>query len=226
MIRSTAEKILLLAFWTCYLTIAIAKVAQWTMMEYILTPLPPLILMVLYAHLKRKDQTIYFAFAFCLVGDVMILGTDINYFISGLTAYWGASILFSFSLHRELDTSMHEALKKSKMSLPFYIYGIYFFFLMYFIQPYMADVFIPTLIYALSLSFACAFSFVVYFNNKTKTSLYFCIGLFSASIAASIIGVNRFYFTLVPLRFFETFFYAPSLYFIFLYFKTKKTSDY
>jgi hypothetical protein len=54
MIRSTAEKILLLAFWTCYLTIAIAKVAQWTMMEYILTPLPPLILMVLYAHLKKK----------------------------------------------------------------------------------------------------------------------------------------------------------------------------
>ncbi len=226
MIKTWREKIFLSVFWISFLIIGIAKIAQWPILEYAFTPLPPLILIALYYHLKGIDQTIYFAFFFCFVGDVMILGSDINYFISGLTAYWGASILFSFSLYRELETSMSEALKKSKMSLPFFIYGIYFIFLMYFIEPYMGDVFIPTFVYALSLSFACAFSFVVYFNNKTKESLYFCLGLFSLSIAASIIGLNRFYFTLIPLRFLETLFYAPSLYFIFLYFKTKKTSDF
>lgn len=156
----------------------------------------------------------------------MILSENTNYFVSGLTAYWGASILFSFSLYRELNISMREAVSKTKMRIPFFIYGVYFVLLMYFIQPYFGEVFIPTLIYALSLSFTCAFGFVVYFNRKSNPSLYFCLGLFFISIGASFIGLNRYLFDYIPLRFFETLFYAPSLFFIFLYFKRKKTSDY
>lgn len=223
--RSSIERILLSIFWFSASGLAIAKVLQWPI-SFVFTPILPLILIALYYFIKGKDQTIYFAFFFCAIGDMMILGSDINYFISGLIAYWGASILFSFSLYRELDPPLRDTLKKPKMSLPFYIYGFYFICLMLFIQPYMGDVFIPTFIYAISLSFACALSFVVYFSKRTKPTLYFCLGLFSLSIAASFIGLNRYYFTYPPLRFLETFFYAPSLFFIFLYFKTKKTSDY
>lgn len=226
MTKSILHKILLIIFWLSACGLGITKALQWPILELILTPILPLTLVALYHFLNGKDQTIYFAFSFCLLGDIMILSENTNYFVSGLTAYWGASILFSFSLYRELNISMREAVNKTKMRIPFLIYGVYFILLMYFIQPYFGEVFIPTLIYALSLSFTCAFGFVVYFNRKSNPSLYFCLGLFFISIGASIIGLNRYLFDYIPLRFFETLFYAPSLFFIFLYFKTKKTSDY
>ncbi len=87
--RSSLERILLLTFWFSAGGLAIAKALQWPILELILTPILPLILIALYYLSNGKDQTIYFAFLFCLVGDIMILSSDINYFVSGLTAYWG-----------------------------------------------------------------------------------------------------------------------------------------
>lgn len=178
-----------------------------------------------YKKVENQDQTLYFILVFCLLGDLIITLEGFYAYTSGLMAYWGASILFYFSLYKELKKPLGELLKTTKFILPFSIYGIYFIVLMIYIQPFLADLFVPILIYAATLSFTVALSFVVYFHNKTKPNQYFMIGLFILSITASLMGLNRFVFKNNLLHVIETLLYVPSLFYIYLYFKTKIKSE-
>lgn len=97
---------------------------------------------------------------------------------------------------------------------------------MHFIKPYLKELFIPIIIYSATLSFTAALSIIVYLRQKTKSVTYFTVGLVLLSITASLIGLNRFYYKRYLLQGVQTLLYAPSLYFIFLYFKTKKTMSF
>jgi len=97
---------------------------------------------------------------------------------------------------------------------------------MYFIEPYLKVLFIPIIIYSATLSFAAALSIIVYLRHKTKSIAYFTAGLVLLSITASLIGVNRFYLKSDFLHGIETLLYAPTLYLIFLYFKTKTNHEF
>lgn len=189
--------------------------------------IPLLTLSLLYDyHIKvGKDQTIYFILTFCLIGDVIVINDDFYYFVSALMAYWGASILFCITLNRELDKSLGESLRKWKYALPLVIYGIYFVILMTFIKPYLKELFIPIIIYSATLSFAAALSIIVYLQRRSRSVGYFTTGLVMLSITASLIGVNRFYLKSDLLHGIETLLYAPTLFFIFLYFKTKSNNE-
>ena len=189
--------------------------------------IPLLTLSLLYDyHIKvGKDQTIYFILTFCLIGDVIVISDDFYYFVSALMAYWGASILFCITLNRELDKSLGESLRKWKYALPLVIYGIYFVILMTFIKPYLKELFIPIIIYSATLSFAAALSIIVYLQRRSRSVGYFTTGLVMLSITASLIGVNRFYLKSDLLHGIETLLYAPTLFFIFLYFKTKSNNE-
>lgn len=189
--------------------------------------IPLLTLSLLYDyHIKAgKDQAIYFILTFCLIGDVIVISDDFYYFVSALMAYWGASILFCITLNRELDKSLGESLRKWKYALPLVIYGIYFVILMTFIKPYLKELFIPIIIYSATLSFAAALSIIVYLQRRSRSVGYFTTGLVMLSITASLIGVNRFYLKSDLLHGIETLLYAPTLFFIFLYFKTKSNNE-
>ena len=189
--------------------------------------IPLLTLSLLYDyHIKvGKDQAIYFILTFCLIGDVIVINDDFYYFVSALMAYWGASILFCITLNRELDKSLGESLRKWKYALPLVIYGVYFVILMTFIKPYLKELFIPIIIYSATLSFAAALSIIVYLQRRSRSVGYFTTGLVMLSITASLIGVNRFYLKSDLLHGLETLLYAPTLFFIFLYFKTKSNNE-
>lgn len=192
----------------------------------ILTPFLTLPLIYDYHITVGKDQSLYFILSFCLIGDVIVMSDDFYYFISALMAYWGASILFCFALNREKEEPLIELFKKWKYILPLLVYGIYYLLLMYFIEPYLKELFIPIIIYSATLSFAAALSIIVYLRNKTKSIAYFTAGLVLLSITASLIGVNRFYLKSDFLHGIETLLYAPTLYLIFLYFKTKTNHEF
>ena len=172
----------------------------------IFTPFLTLTLIYDYHITVRKDQTLYF--------------------ISALMAYWGASILFCIALNRELEEPLIELLKKWKYIIPLLVYGIYYLLLMYFIKPYLKELFIPIIIYSATLSFAAALSIIVYLRRKTKSIAYFTAGLVLLSITASLIGVNLFYLESDFLHGVETLLYAPTLYLLFLYFKTKTNHEF
>lgn len=141
-------------------------------------------------------------------------------------AYWRASILFCIALNREVEEPLIELLKKWKYIIPLLVYGIYYLLLMYFIKPYLKELFIPIIIYSATLSFAAALSIIVYLRRKTKSIAYFTAGLVLLSITASLIGVNRFYLESDFLHGVETLLYAPTLYLLFLYFETKTNHEF
>lgn len=206
--------------------IVISRILGMEFIALIFTPFLTLTLMSDYHITVGKDQTIYFILTFCLLGDLIVMSNDFYYFISALMAYWGASILFCIALSKELEEPLIELLKKWKYILPILVYGIYYPLLMRFIQPYLNELFIPIMIYSATLSFAAALSIIVYIRRKTKSITYFTIGLVLLSITASLIGINRFFLKNDFLHGVETLLYAPTLYFIFLYFKTKTNHEF
>lgn len=216
-----AVAILRLLFWIAGGLSLYAKIIHNVLLNNVAVPFFTLTLLGAYYLEKGKDNIFYFSFFFCLVGDVMEMSDDFSYFISGLMSYWGASILFSFALARELGQPLSKVIHSIKDAWPFVVYFAYFIVLMIFIQPSLGDVFIPTCIYALTLSYACALSVVVYLKKRTKGAKYLCVGLTLLSVAATLIGLNRFYFDHKDLFALETVFYVPTLYCIYLYFKDK-----
>ena len=208
------------------ITIIILRILGLELIALIFTPLLTLPLIYDYHITVGKDQALYFIMSFCLLGDVIVLSDDFYYFISALMAYWGASILFCFALNRELEEPLIALLRKWKYIIPLLVYGIYYLLLMYFIKPYLKELFIPIIIYSATLSFAAALSIIVYLRQKRKSIAYFTAGLVLLSITASFIGVNRFYLKCDFLHGVETLLYAPTLYLIFLYFKTKTNHEF
>lgn len=192
---------------------------------YVFTPLLTLSLLYEYHMTDGKDQTPYFIFSFCLLGDLIVMSDDFYYFISALMAYWGASILYYFTLHRALDKPLGELLKKWKNLLPFLIYGSYFVLIMSYIRPSLKELFVPIAIYAATLSFIAPLSIVVYFQQKSHSMAYFSIGLILLSIMATLIGLNRFLLKSDVLKGLITLFYSPTLFLIFLYFKTNSNDE-
>ena len=215
------ENILLYVFWGLTGLLFYARVTDLVSLNFILTPLLSIVLIFEYHRKVGEDQTLYFSFIFCMLGDLMTISSDFYNFTSGLIAYWGASILFNFSLSRDLQTPFKIAIKKPVFFLPFLLYGVYCTIIMVFIRPYLGVLFVPILIYGLTLSLTCALGLGVYFQERTIPRKYFATGLIVLSATASLIGINRFYLKSDLLYGVETLLYAPSLFFIFMYFKTK-----
>lgn len=210
-----------LLFWTAAIVSITAKILNLPLIDHIEIPILTLSLLIIYYLNNGQNNAFYFSFCFCLLGDLMVIIPDINYFFSGLMSYWGACLLFYLVVAKETDVSIKTFIQKPLLLLPYGLYGIYFIAINVFLYPQMKELFIPILIYALTLSYVCAHSIVSYLSNKDTSNLYLCVGLILLSIAASFIGLNKFYFSLYYLRAFEILFYAPSLYFIFLYFNYK-----
>ena len=102
----------------------------------------------------------------------MTISSDFYNFTSGLIAYWGASILFNFSISRELQTPFKIGIKKPVFFLPFLLYGVYCIIIMIFIRPYLGALFVPILIYGLTLSLTLRHGFgsvLARQNNPEKT---------------------------------------------------------
>ena len=153
---------LLFLFWILACLIFFSRVNGLETLNIILTPLLSIVLIFEYHRKVGQDQTLYFSFIFCMLGDLMTISSDFYNFTSGLIAYWGASILFNFSLSRELQTPFKIVIKKPVFFLPFLLYGVYCTIIMVFIRPYLGALFVPILIYGLTLSLTCAMGLAVY----------------------------------------------------------------
>lgn len=212
---------LLSLFWIASGVALIVKVLGYSWMDHIAMPFLTLSLITTYYLDKGKNNAFYFSFAFCLLGDLMVLSPDMNYFFSGLMSYWGACLLFFLVVAKEISLSPKTFLQKPTLLIPYAIYGIYFIAILFFLYPHLKELFIPILIYALTLSYVCAHSVTAYLIHRNKATRYLCTGFVLLSISASFIGINKFYSPYSFLRAFETLFFAPTLYFIFLYFQHK-----
>ena len=188
-------------------------------MLYITTPLLALSLLLHYRTEKVQNTAFSFALILCFMGDTTLLVDHFNYFIAGLTAYWGASILFYISFLKCLDGGLIKQLKKKKALWPLGLYAVYLVGLMYSIHSFMEDLFYPTFLYAITLSLTCGISGLLWLEKRNTPAKNVFLGCFLLSTCATLIGLNKFVFTDNPYRFLEDLFYTPSLYFLYLGFK-------
>ena len=198
-----------------------ARVSDLASLNFILTPLLSIVLIFEYHRKVGEDQTLYFSFIFCMLGDLMTISSDFYNFTSGLIAYWGASILFNFSLSRELQIPFKIAIKKPVFFSPSFCMGCIVSSSWSLFALIWERFFVPILIYGLTLSLTCAMGLGVYFQERTIPRKHFATGLIVLSATASLIGINRFYLKSDFLYGVETLLYAPTLFFIFMYYKTK-----
>lgn len=218
------KSFLLVIFWLSGLVSIYAKLMHLEKLNNFVVPFFTLTLFTKYYLDKGKDSIFYLSFFFCLAGDLMVMSDDKYYFLSGLMAYWGASILFYFALSSEIEEPIGNVIKRPERGWPIVLYAIYFVLLMIFIKPSLGELFVPICIYGLTLSFSCALGIVTYLEVRTRATAYFCVALILLSFAATFIGLNRFYFDHLDYFALETLFYLPTLYLIFLYFESKISS--
>ena len=215
----------LLLFWTAWSISLYAKYTVNPLLDNLVVVLCPILLMWDYNLRQGKEEVLYYAFTLCLLGDIMVMFQPIYYFVSGLTAYWGACILFLFSVLKEFKPSFKAVVLENKWIVwPIMIYLIYFSLVMKTLYAYYGDLFIPVSIYAITLSITCAISVCAYLKYRTRSTLFLCWAFILLSIAGTIIGFNKFYFTDPRLRFFETFFYGGTLFLLQRYFILKNDS--
>ena len=196
----------------------IAHLLQNDLFVILTVPFLNLFLLLHFFYAKGHNNALSFALLFCLIGDCTLLIDHFNYFKSGLTAYWGACILFCISILKRLEGNLIVQIKKKKAILPMGLYGLYLVGLMYSIHSFMGELFYPTFLYSISLALTCGLSGLLLLekrNTATKNVFYGCILL---SICASLIGLNKFVLIDQTFRFLEVLFYAPSLYFLYLRF--------
>ena len=212
----------LLLFWTAWYISLYAKYTVNPLLDNLVVVLCPILLMWDYNLRQGKEEVLYYAFTLCLLGDIMVMFQPIYYFVSGLTAYWGACILFLFTVLKEFKPSFKAVVLENKWIVwPIMIYLIYFSLVMKTLYAYYGDLFIPVSIYAITLSITCAISVCAYLKYRTRSTLFLCWAFILLSIADTIIGFNKFYFTDPRLRFFETFFYGGTLFLLQRYFILK-----
>lgn len=206
----------LILFWLVAIVLSLAHLIQNTVLIIVSAPLLNLFLLLHYKHIKGHSNAFSFALIFCLLGDCTLLIDHFNYFISGLTAYWGACILFGITILKRLEGNLMVQIQKKKALLPLGLYGVYLVALMFLIHSFMGELFYPTLLYSISLSLTCGLSGLLWLekrNSASKNVFYGCVLL---SLCASLIGLNKFVFSDPTFRFLEVLFYAPSLYFLYL----------
>ena len=209
----TQKSIPLLLFWTAWSIALYAKYTANPVLDAIAVPLFTITLLWDYNLQQGKEEVLYYAYTLCLLGDIMVMFQSIYYFVSGLTAYWGACILFLFTVLKEFKPSFKAVVLENKWIVwPIMIYLIYFSLVMKTLYVYFGDLFIPVSIYAFTLSCTCAISVCAYLKYRTRSTLYLCWAFILLSIAGTIIGFNKFYLTDPRLRFFETFFYGGTLF--------------
>ena len=206
----------LILFWGNAFLLFLAQLLQNNLFVTLTAPLLNLFLLLHFFYAKGQNNALSFALIFCWIGDCTLLIDHFNYFISGLTAYWGTCILFCISILKRLDGNLIAQLQKKEAMLPLGLYGIYLVGLMVLIHSFMDELFFPTLLYSISLSLTCGLSGLLWIEKKNTASKNVFYGCVLLSICASLIGLNKFVFLEQTFRFLEVLFYAPSLYFLYL----------
>lgn len=214
-------------FW---IAVSVSVYAKWTenlFLDHLSVPFLTFLLIIDYSYKRKQRTNFIYAFICCLLGDVLIMTTHINYFVTGLTAYWGACLFFLFSILDEFNSPISVLIKKnSKLFIPILLYTLYIIVLMCYLKPALGDLFVPVGIYALTLSSTCGISFLYYLYEKNKTGRYMCLGFFFFSVAATFVGLNQFVLDIPKLKVLESLFYGPALYYIYLFYLNKKDAEF
>jgi len=156
---------------------------------YIFKPLIIIALLFLYVFsLTKRLKWYVIALEFSFFGDVLLMFSGKLFFMAGLISFLMAHILFiKIVINRIQKTSI---LKGVIASIPFLII---FIGLIYFLKNSLNELWIPVIIYGITISTFGAVSLLDYLQSKTLKSIWMLVGAVVFICSDSLLAIHKFY---------------------------------
>ncbi len=130
------------------------------------------------------------ALVFSLFGDVLLMFQGEIYFMLGLISFLNAHIIYiKIVLNWLIKSSLKSILAAA---VPF---ALLFFALINLLKNSLNDLFIPIVIYGITISIMGFVSLLFYLNSKSTSALFMVFGAFLFIISDSVLAINKFYST-------------------------------
>ena len=158
-------------------------------LESLAKPLLLTLLAIVYLVSTRKPNFWYvFGMFFCFLGDVLLMFKGANFFMYGIGAFLLAHVIYikitSSFLQNELTT---------KMITSAWPFVLFFGLLMYLIYPNLNEMFIPVLIYGITIATFGSVALLNYRGEKSTENLWLLIGAAIFIVSDRLIALNKFY---------------------------------
>lgn len=183
------KKIALLVFLLVSILDIIGIIFKIDSLIFIFKPFILLSLLFLYAHsVVIRNKWYVAALIFSFFGDVFLLYSGDTVFKFGLGSFLIAHLLFIAVVVKRIKKTSFLNVSIATIS-----FGIVLFLIIFLLKDSLNKLFIPVLIYGITI---CAFgvvSFIDYLNTISKTSLFMLIGAVIFILSDSILSINKFY---------------------------------
>lgn len=167
---------------------------EWTKPVFYLKPflLIPLMIAVYSSHDFFNKKWLFYALTFSWVGDIMLLFVfkDPLFFIGGLVSFLIAHVLYILLFLKELNktTGKFRAKQPGLLLIVLFIIAFYAF-----LNPFLGDLKIPVLVYAMVISFMLYVAYLLHFQWPKPSSLLLLTGALAFVISDSLLATNKFY---------------------------------
>ena len=163
---------------------------------FIFKPFILLSLLFLYAHsVINKNKWYVIALIFSFFGDVFLLYSGDILFKFGLSSFLIAHLLFIAIVIKRIDK--RKFLTILTAIIPF---SIVLFLLLFLLKDSLNELFIPVLIYGITICVFGVVSLIDFLNIKSKKSLIMLIGAIVFISSDAILAINKFYNTVLILQ--------------------------
>lgn len=163
---------------------------------FIFKPFILLSLLFLYAHsVINKNKLYVVALIFSFFGDVFLLYSGDILFKFGLSSFLIAHLLFIAIVIKRIDKRKFSTILTA--IIPF---SIVLFLLLFLLKDYLNELFIPVLIYGITICVFGVVSLIDFLNTKSKKSLIMLIGAIVFISSDAILAINKFYNTVLILQ--------------------------
>ena len=157
----------------------------------IFKPLLMLTLLVLYLVSERNFNKWYIgALLFSFFGDVLLMFHGEIYFMLGLVSFLIAHVIYIKIVIGWLNKPTFKRIVIA--IIPFLIV---FFALINMLKNNLNDMFIPVIVYGITISLMGLVSLLYYLNGKSKSALFMIFGASLFIISDSVLAINKFYTT-------------------------------
>jgi uncharacterized membrane protein YhhN len=191
------KRIALIVFLLSSMGELVSTVSDLPLLHAICKPLLLLALLVYYVYAARQRNhrivpVIVLALIFSWGGDVLLMRTGELFFMLGVVSFLVAHVFYIFTFRQFLfedDTEALHGLQKIRFAFPFVLYGTGLVVVLY---PYLGELAMPVLIYALVLT-VMVLNALFRFKRTTTASFTMVFGgaiLFM--ISDSLLAVNKF----------------------------------
>lgn len=188
MTKSTGIKLASIVFLLVAIADIYAVIQKEELLEVIFKPLLMTTLVVVYL-LSVKKPNFWFVSGlfFSFWGDVLLLFQE-RFFVFGLASFLFAHVIYIKIVSGFLQRELTIKIVSSALPFVFFFGGI-----MYLIYPNLGDMFLPVLIYGITIATFGATALLYYRQERTTAGLWLLLGAIFFIVSDSMIALNKFY---------------------------------